>query len=58
MNVLLVDPVGDLREVERSLRADGSDAVIETVEEPAAAAGSDFDPDCAVVLDHATHLEL
>ncbi|SNZ17737.1 PAS domain S-box-containing protein [Natronoarchaeum philippinense] len=52
MNVLLVDPVGDLREVERSLRTDGTDAVVETIGEPAAAAGSDFDPDCAVVLDH------
>ncbi|MFC6730480.1 PAS domain-containing protein, partial [Natronoarchaeum mannanilyticum] len=52
MNVLLIDPVGDLREVERSLRAEADDVTVETVSEPAAVADADVEPDCAVVLDH------
>jgi len=52
MNALLIDPVGDLAEVERSLRAEADDVAIETVSEPAAAVDADVEPDCAVVLDH------
>jgi len=52
MNVLLIDPVGDLSEVERALRAEADDVAIETVSEPVAAVDADIEPDCAVVLDH------
>ena len=52
MNVLLIDPVGDLEEVERSLRAEADDVGIETVSEPAAAVDAELEPDCVVVLDH------
>jgi len=51
MNALLIDPVGDLREVERSLRAEGDDVEIVTVSAPAEAADREAEPDVAVVLD-------
>jgi PAS domain S-box-containing protein len=51
MHVVLVDPVGKLRQVERALRAEDDGATTETVTEATAVEDVEQSPDCIVLLD-------